>query len=181
MRIFGSDKIKGMMTRLGMPADQPIANGIVSRALESAQKKIEGFNFDARKYTLEYDTVLAYQRGIIYDRRRAMVVGDRGHIISTFYALGDSLLEELAKDKIGLVGEDAFWGSVRRIILHTTDILWVEHIDTMEHMRQSVGLRSYGQREPLVEYKKEATKLYREMENRLKEQVITMVSTISVQ
>jgi preprotein translocase subunit SecA len=87
MRIFGSERIKGMMGRLGMQEDQPITNGIVSRALESAQKKIEGFNFDARKYTLEYDTVLAYQRGIVYDRRRAMVLGDRGHIESTLRAL----------------------------------------------------------------------------------------------
>jgi preprotein translocase subunit SecA len=64
-------------------------------------------------------------------------------------------------------------------VLYTTDTLWVEHIDTMEHMRQSVGLRAYGQREPLVEYKKEAIKLFREMEQRLKDQVITMVSAIS--
>ncbi len=179
MRIFGSEKIKGMMSRLGMPEDEPIANSLVSRALESAQKKIEGFNFDARKYTLEYDTVLAYQRGIVYDRRRAMVLGDRGHIIISFYALGDETLEEIAKKKIALVGEDLFWENVRRVILYTTDNLWVEHIDTMEHMRQSVGLRSYGQREPLVEYKKEATRLFKEMEIRLKEQVITMVSNIS--
>ncbi len=179
MRIFGSERIKGMMSKLGMAADQPIANGIVSRALESAQKKIEGFNFDARKYTLEYDTVLAYQRGIIYGRRRAMVLGDRGHIISTFYALGEDTLEEIAKEKIELVGEDSFWENVRRIILYTTDNLWVEHIDTMEHMRQSVGLRSYGQREPLVEYKKESTRLFKEMETRFKDQVISMVSSIS--
>lgn len=181
MRIFGSEKIKGMMTRLGMPADQPITNGIVSRALESAQKKIEGFNFDARKYTLEYDTVLSYQRSIVYGRRRAMVLGDRGHVVSTFYALGDGTLEDIAKDKIAFIGEDTFWENVRRIVLYTTDNLWVEHIDTMEHMRQSVGLRSYGQREPLVEYKKEATRLFKEMEERLKEQVIAMVSNISTQ
>ncbi len=179
MRIFGSEKIKGMMARLGMPEDQPIANGFVSRALESAQKKIEGFHFDARKHTLEYDTVLAYQRSIIYDRRRAMVLGDRGHIISTFYAFGDTGLEELAQEKINLIGEDVFWENVRRIVLFTTDTLWVEHIDTMEHMRQSVGLRSYGQREPLVEYKKESTRLFKEMEERLKDQVIAMVSNIT--
>lgn len=181
MRIFGSDRIKNMMGKLGMADDQPITNSIVSRALESAQKKIEGFNFDARKHTLEYDTVLAYQRGIIYDRRRAMVLGDRGHIISSFYALGDSTLEDLAKAKIALIGEDNFWEHVRRVVLYTTDMLWVEHIDTMEHMRQSVSLRSYGQREPIVEYKREATRLFKEMESRLKEQVIAMVSAISAQ
>lgn len=181
MRIFGSEKIKNMMNRFGMAEDQPITNGIVNRALESAQKKIEGFNFDARKYTLEYDTVLSYQRSIIYSRRRAMVLGDRGHVISTFYAFGGEELENLAKEKIDIVGEDLFWENVRRIILYTTDTLWVEHIDTMESMRQSVGLRSYGQREPLVEYKKEATRLFKEMEERLKNQVISMVSGISNQ
>jgi preprotein translocase subunit SecA len=180
MRIFGSDRLKGMMARFGLPEDQPIASGIVTRALESAQKKIEGFHFDSRKYTLEYDTVLSYQRGIVYGRRRAMVEGDLGHIISTFYALGDqSTLEELAKEKIEQVGEEPFWDTVRRVILYVTDTLWVEHIDTMEHMRQSVGLRAYGQREPLVEYKKEATRLFREMEIRLKEQVLQAVSTIA--
>jgi preprotein translocase subunit SecA len=180
MRVFGSERLKSMMTRFGMPEDQPIENGFVSSALESAQKKIEGFHFDARKHTLEYDTVLSFQRTIIYGRRRAMVEGDRGHIMSSFYAL-DSLevLEPLVKEKIKLIGEDTFWEQVRRVVLYTTDTLWVEHIDTMEHMRQSVGLRAYGQREPLVEYKKEATRLFKEMEQRLKDQVITMVSAIS--
>jgi preprotein translocase subunit SecA len=180
MRVFGSERLKTMMTRFGMPEDQPIENGFVSRALESAQQKIEGFHFDARKHTLEYDTVLSFQRTIIYDRRRAMVEGDRGHIISTFYGLGAiETLEPIITAKIALVGEEALWEQVRRVVLYTTDTLWVEHIDTMEHMRQSVGLRAYGQREPLVEYKKEAIRLFREMEQRLKDQVIAMVSAIS--
>jgi preprotein translocase subunit SecA len=181
MRIFGAnDRLKSMMTRFGMPEDQPIENGFVTRALESAQEKIEGFHFDARKNTLEYDTVLAYQRTIIYGRRRAMVMGDRGHVMSSFYALSNvETLEPIVTEKIALVGEDNFWEQVRRVVLYTTDTLWVEHIDTMEQMRQSVGLRAYGQREPLVEYKKESTRLFREMEQRLKDQVITMVSTIS--
>lgn len=182
MRVFGSDRIKNMMKRLGMPEDQPITHRLVSRSLESAQKKIEGFHFDARKYTLEYDTVLAYQRGIVYGRRRAMVEGDISHVKEVFFALGDKdELNKLVDEKAPTLGHDAFWDAVRRIVLYTTDTLWVEHIDTLEHMRQSVGLRAYGQREPLVEYKKEATRFFREMEARLKEQVITMVSGISTQ
>jgi preprotein translocase subunit SecA len=181
MRVFGSDRIKGMMKRLGVPADQPIAHRLVSSALESAQKKIEGFHFDARKYTLEYDTVLAYHRGIVYSRRRAMVEGDKEHVKSVFYTLGErEELEKIVLEKQKNIPEEALWDSIRRIILYTTDTLWVEHIDTLEHMRQSVGLRAYGQREPLVEYKKEATHLFKEMEERLKEQVLTMVSGISV-
>ncbi len=181
MRVFGSDRIKNMMKRLGVPADQPIAHGMVSSALESAQKKIEGFHFDARKSTLEYDTVLAYQRGIIYSRRRAMVEGDMDHVKSVFYSLaeGDDSISELVAKKEKELGSEPFWDTVRRVILYTTDTLWVEHIDTLEHMRQSVGLRAYGQREPLVEYKKEATRFFKEMEERLKEQVMTMVSGIS--
>lgn len=182
MRVFGSDRIKNMMKRLGVPADQPITHRLVSSALESAQKKIEGFHFDARKYTLEYDTVLALQRGIVYGRRRAMVEGDGEHIKAAFFALGDEQsLETLIEEKQKVLGESALWDAIRRIILYTTDTLWVEHIDTLEHMRQSVGLRAYGQREPLVEYKKEATHLFKEMEDRLKEQVLTMVSAISAQ
>jgi len=180
MRVFGSDRIKGMMARLGLPEDQPIQSGMVTRSLESAQKKIEGFHFDARKHTLEYDTVLSYQRDIVYGRRRAMLEGDRGHVISTFYGLGAlEELEPMVKEKITTVGEEPFWETVRRVILSITDTLWVEHIDTMEHMRQSVGLRAYGQREPLVEYKKEATRLFKEMENRFAEQVVQSVSSIS--
>ncbi len=180
MRVFGSDRIKGMMKRLGVPADQPIAHRLVSNALESAQKKIEGFHFDARKSTLEYDTVLSHQRTVTYTRRRAMVEGDVAHIKSVFYELiGENQETKELVEKLHKEHGDALWESVRRIILYTIDTLWVEHIDTLEHMRQSVGLRAYGQREPLVEYKKEATYLFREMEDRLREQVITMTATIS--
>ena len=70
MRVFGSDRIKGLMVRLGIPEDQPIENRMLSKAIESAQSKIEGFNFDARKHLLEYDDVLNHQRKIIYDRRK---------------------------------------------------------------------------------------------------------------
>jgi preprotein translocase subunit SecA len=75
MRVFASDMIKGLMGRFGIPEDEPIQNRIISRALESAQTKIEGFHFDARKHTLEYDDVLNYQRKIIYERRRKVLLG----------------------------------------------------------------------------------------------------------
>ncbi|MBP6857743.1 MAG: preprotein translocase subunit SecA [Candidatus Pacebacteria bacterium] len=182
MRVFGSDRIKNMMKRLGVPADQPITHRLVSNALESAQKKIEGFHFDARKSTLEYDTVLSHQRGIVYGRRRDMVEGDIEHVKAVFYSLGEKdKLDVLVEEKQKILGAVSLWDAIRRTILYTTDTLWVEHIDTLEHMRQSVGLRAYGQREPIVEYKKEATHLFKEMEERLKEQVITMVSAISAQ
>ncbi len=181
MRIFGSDRIKAMMGRFGIPEDQPIQAGLISRALESAQRKIEGLNFDARKHTLEYDDVLAHQRNVVYGRRRAMVEGDQAHLESAYYELGEKdRLGKLAEEKTTLVGKDQFWDVVRRIILYTTDTLWIEHLDTMEHLRQSVNLRAYGQREPLVEYKKEGLRQYKEMEHRFKEQVITLIEGVGV-
>ncbi|HSE56790.1 MAG TPA: preprotein translocase subunit SecA, partial [Candidatus Paceibacterota bacterium] len=182
MRIFGSGRIKSMMGRFGIPEDQPIQSGLISRALESAQQKIEGLNFDARKHTLEYDNVIAHQRSVVYGRRRALLLGDIPHVQSVYYELGErEALERLANEKSNLVGEVQFWDMVRRIILYTTDTLWIDHIDTMEHLRQSVGLRAYGQREPLVEYKKEALIRYRDMEFSLKEQVLVLVEGIGKQ
>ena len=81
MRIFGSDKIKNLMGRLGIPEDQPIENRMLSKAIESAQSKIEGFNFDARKHLLEYDDVLNHQRKIIYDRRKKILYGENDFIL----------------------------------------------------------------------------------------------------
>ncbi len=182
MRIFGSDRMKKMMGRFGIPEDQPLQSGLINRALESAQRKIEGLNFDARKHTLEYDNVIAHQRSVVYSRRRALLLGDREHVESSYYELGEEApLRELGQKKVAEVGEQQFWDVVRRIILYTTDTLWIEHIDTMDHLRQSVGLRAYGQREPLVEYKKEALQRYREMEYRFKEQAFSLIETIGEQ
>ncbi len=182
MRIFGSDRIKNMMGRFGIPEDQAIENKIISRSLETAQGKIEGFNFDARKHTLEYDDVMNHQRQVIYARRRKMLGGDSA-IIQEF-------IDDLVKDDPGAqatvtekkqaAGEQAFFDSVKRIALYVTDILWVEHIETMDYMRSSVNLRAYGQREPLVEYKKEGLRLFKEMEMSFREQVISFIETLDV-
>jgi preprotein translocase subunit SecA len=181
MRIFGSDNIKNMMGKFGIPEDQPIENGLINRAIETAQNRIEGFNFDARKYTLEYDDVLNHQRTSIYGRRRAMLLSDRVKIdeyLTELVNFHPELAETIA-DRKAKLGEDAFYEAVRRIVLYVTDILWIEHIETMEYLRSSVNLRAYGQREPLVEYRKEGLRLFREMEESHRAQVGNLIGTLS--
>ena len=182
MRVFGPDRIKTMMGRFGIPEDEAIANKFITRALESAQKKIEGFHFDARKYTLEYDNVLSHQRGIVYARRRTMLLSKKEDILAyvdTFVGT-DEVAGKLFAEKRALVGDDAFIETFRRIVLYVTDTLWVEHLETMEYSRSSVNLRAYGGREPLVEYQREGLRLFRDMENSFRQQAIDLVGTISV-
>ena len=182
MRIFGSDRIKSMMGRFGIPEDQPIENKFISSTLEGAQAKIEGFHFDARKHTLEYDNVLNHQRKIIYERRRTMLLGtyDDLELFITDLSVQYPDLTEKVTEKRAAFGDTAFFETVRRIALHTTDTLWVEHLETMEYTRSSVNLRAYGQREPLIEYKKEGLRLFKEMEALFREQVVSLISTMNV-
>mgnify|MGYP001567620153 FL=1 len=181
MRIFGSDRIKTMMGRFGIPEDQPIENRFISKTLEGAQAKIEGFHFDARKHTLEYDNVMNHQRKVIYGRRRLMLTGTYDDMNTFLENLTSDYpdLKEIIIDKRAKVGDTAFFETVRRIALYTTDTLWVEHLETMEYTRSSVNLRAYGQREPLIEYKKEGLKLFKEMEAMFKEQVASLVKTMN--
>lgn len=180
MRIFGGDKLKTMMGKFGMPEETPIKNGFVTKAIENAQKKIEGFNFDSRKSTLEYDNVLNTQRTVIYDRRRKMLFADDAQVEEVIKNLSDdkAKTEALIEMKKKEVGVEAFWSTVRRIILYVTDVLWVEHLETMDHVRSSVNLRAYGQREPIVEYKKEGLLLFNQMEALAREQILSLIETI---
>ncbi len=166
MRVFGSDRIKGLMGRLGIPEDQPIENRMLSKAIESAQSKIEGFNFDARKHLLEYDDVLNHQRKIIYDRRRKILYGEDDFILEelkSIFADDTEKIEALEKRKREL-GDDKFFHSQRMLMLQAVDMLWVEHLEAMDYMRSSVRLRAYGQKDPLVEYKNEGRGLFIRME-----------------
>jgi len=181
MRIFGSDRIKNVMSKLGVPEDQPIDNKFISNTLENAQAKIEGFHFDSRKHTLEYDNVMNHQRKVVYERRRIMLAGDHNEIdrfLGTLY-IDYPNLEETVKQKRAALGDALFFETVRRIALYSNDTLWVEHLETMEYTRSSVNLRAYGQREPLVEYKKEGLKLFKEMEANFKEQVVSLIEKLN--
>ena len=183
MRVFGSDRIKQMMGRFGIPEDQPIENSLINKSLESAQKKIEGFHFDARKYTLEYDNVLSHQRTIVYARRRTMLMAQQNDVeqyLAEFIG-ADETMRALITEKQASVGDVAFLETFRRIVLYVTDLLWTDHLETMDYLRTSVNLRAYGGREPLVEYQREGLRLFRDMESAFRSQVSDMIGTINVQ
>jgi len=189
MRVFGSERIKTMMGRFGIPEDHPIENRFISKQLETAQAKIEGFHFDARKHTLEYDDVMNHQRQAIYERRQQMLFSKKEEIekildevTATRQALEPELdVGKIVNEKREKLGDDAFFETVRRIALYTTDTLWMEHLEAMDYLRSSVNLRAYGQREPIVEYKKEGLAMFREMEEAFKEQVFSLVSSINIE
>ncbi len=182
MRVFGSDKIKTMMGHFGISEDQPIENRFIGRTLESAQAKIEGFHFDARKNTLEYDDVMNHQRKIIYERRQKMLQADKEEIENLLAKIIEERegtnVSKMIEDKRKKLGDEAFLETVRRIALYSNDALWMEHLEAMDYLRGSVNLRAYGQREPIVEYKKDGLMMFKEMEEAFKEQVFSLIGTI---
>ena len=181
MRIFAPESLKGLMGRFGIPEDEPIQNSMVSRALESAQTKIEGFNFDSRKHVLEFDNVLDKQRRAIYERRRKILVGKDEDVALVLEELAGESAEakELLVQKEKELGAEQFIKQARGIMLQTLDLLWVEHLESMEYLRGSVNLRAYGQRDPLTEYRKEGTHIYKEMEDVFRGNVFEMLSKLT--
>ncbi|RME30037.1 preprotein translocase subunit SecA [Candidatus Parcubacteria bacterium] len=170
MRVFGSnDLIRAIMNQL--PDDAPITHKRISSALEAAQKRIEGFHFDARKMVLAYDDVLNQQRRAVYAMRQKALVGDDNEFFSLFADLGafDSTLPQRASALRERAAREntAAVPFVRRMVMQALDTLWMEHLETMEYLRSSVGLRAYGQRDPLIEYRREALRLFRELQGRL--------------
>ena len=180
MRVFASDAIKRVMGTFKIPEDEPIQNGMITRALEKAQTRIEELNFDARKHVLAYDDVLNIQRQSVYTRRRMLLTGSNEEIDKELEdiaaAIGElpaeapgasvvnkASLEASIETKRAEMGP-AFYQVARRFLLQTIDGLWVEHLEAMEYLRSSVNLRAYGQRDPLVEYKKEGLSLFQAME-----------------
>ena len=166
MRVFGGERVKKMMGTFGIPVDQPIELKLISKQLESAQTRIEGFNFDARKQVLAYDDVLNQQRMIAYARRQKLLKGDQEEIQSILQEVAE-LDEDTAKaiqTKKQEFGEVEFMSMFQRLALQMFDTLWVEHLEVMSHTRSSVNLRAYGQRDPLVEYRKEGTQLFEQMQ-----------------
>ncbi len=182
MRIFASDTIKKLMGRFGIPDDEPIQNSLITRSLETAQTKIEGFNFDARKHILEFDNVLNYQRKIVYERRRKILFSTKEELADYIKSLAENLEEgekEKIIDKLKHIQEDSFALATRRLILQAIDMFWIEHLEMMDYMRSSVNLRAYGQRDPLVEYKKEGLRLFKETESATQEEIIKLFPNIA--
>jgi len=166
MRVFGGDRIKGLMGTFGIPEDQPIQNSMISKQLEGAQTRIEGFHFDARKQVLAYDNVLNQQRQIVYARRRKLLLGTGEEVEAILDEVREHVPEttEAMEKKKTEFGEEEWNNLVRRLALQMIDILWVEHLEVMQAARSSVNLRAYGQRDPLIEYRKEGLRLFKEMQ-----------------
>ena len=227
MRIFGSDRMDGMLQRLGLQEGEAITHPWINKALEKAQQKVEARNFDARKYTLKYDDVMNDQRKVIFEQRidimghddvsetvaemrqevvqglvaRCMPEGAyaeqwdtatlKGEIARIFdldlpvdqwaaeegianEEVTERLLQEIetkAKAKEAEFGPEAMRQIEKMVLLHTLDHLWREHLIVMEHLRSVIGLRGYGQRDPLNEYKAESFELFDTMLSNLREEV----------
>ena len=180
MRVFGSSNIKTMMGKFGIPEDEPVASKLVSRALEGAQEKIEGFHFDTRKHTLQYDDVLNHQRTSIYSKRRKILFNDEAFVdeVIAELILEKPELEETLKQKETQYTKEAVRHIFRVMMLQIIDTLWMDHLDAMEHLRNSVNLRSYGQRDPLVEYKKEGLRMFRGLESSLRAELIAFIENL---
>lgn len=181
MRIFAADSIKKLMGKFGIPEDEPIQNGLITRSLEAAQTKIEGYHFDARKHVLQFDDVLNYQRKIVYERRRDVLLGTIDSVVNYILEAGTNIgtdLTQIITDKRAALGDDVFNVSMRRMILQTIDLFWVDHLEMMDYMRSSVNLRAYGQRDPLVEYKREGLRLFKEMEMAISDEVVKLMPNV---
>ena len=184
MRIFASDFLKKVMGTFGIPEDEPLYNSMVTKQLEKAQTRIEEINFDARKHVLSYDDVLNVQRTSVYERRHALLTGGEHTLneelerISAVHPDFTDFAHTLAR-KHEELGE-SFAPIIRRVLLQIIDGLWIEHLEAMEYLRSSVNLRAYGQRDPLVEYKREGLLLFQTMEESYAEGVLRTIPGIAL-
>ena len=225
MRIFGGERIQGLMLRLGMEEDVPIESRLITKRIAAAQKAVEAQNFAARKHLLEYDDVMNKQRKAVYGMRRSLLEGGEMRNKMMEYARGilqtfidakmppesrpdqwdlqglqtdvlnqygvrihvDSLagltreeveerifesIERRYKDKEALVGPEVMRETERIVMLNVIDAQWKDHLLSMDHLKEGIGLRGYGQKDPLVEYKKESFILFESMMDRIEDETI---------
>jgi preprotein translocase subunit SecA len=170
--------MKMLMEKLNIPDDMPIENSMISKSVESAQAKIEGMHFDARKHTLDYDDVLNIQRTRIYKERddilhKAEQGGLREFMLKKVDELGKD--KEVYLKKVQEVGEDNMKQIERIAALKVIDTMWTEHLENMESLRDSVRIRAYGQRDPLIEYKKEGRRMYEDLINTMDQMIIDSI------
>jgi len=234
MRIFGSDRISGLMQRLGMEEGVPIEHGMVTRAIERAQKQVEGRNFEARKHLLEYDDVMNKQRESIYTLRRSILDGREGkeYIVNAadeivefiveshlpedmqehpneaemnaelfdFFGVDlksagvdiDTMRRDEIKERVTeavnrkyeekekQVGAEVMRLHEKYLLLQVIDQLWKDHLLMIDHLKEGIGLRGYGQRDPLIEYKKESFDMFQEMMERVQDRVVKYLWKIDV-
>jgi preprotein translocase subunit SecA len=181
MRVFASDTLKNVMGRFGIPEDEPIESSMITKSLETAQGRIEGFNFDARKQVLAYDDVMNTQRLAIYARRRLILLGTNDDIENI---LSDMLVDspearatfEMKKTEMG----ETTLPLLRRLLLQIIDMFWLEHLETMDYLRRSVSLRAYGQRDPLIEYRREGLMRFRQLEESIRNAIIESIGRLEL-
>ena len=174
MRVFASDMLKRVMGTFKIPEDEPIGSGMITKSLETAQKRIEGFNFDSRKQVLAYDDVLNTQRLSIYENRRTALLGTPEDIEALALGMiGDDEAARAVYDaKREEYGVEAWTNLLRRLILQVTDTFWLEHLEYMDYLRKSVSLRAYGQRDPLIEYRREGLRQFQAMQGGIAHAVV---------
>lgn len=180
MRVFASDVVKNMMGKLGIPEDEAIQNKLISRSLETAQEKIEGFHFDSRKHVLSYDDVMTKQRAYVYGMRRDILLGniEGSKAYLTEIIAGDPALTSLVESKVAAMGETEFYTAAKRLILQVVDMMWMEHLEAMEYLKSSVNLRAYGQRDPLIEYKKDGLRMFHSMKDSVQDEILRLLPAI---
>jgi len=236
MRLFGGDQVAKLMTIFKLPEDVPLEHPMVSRSIEQAQTKVEGFHFDSRKHLVEYDDVLNKHREIVYSlRRRALleeaqkdqILGDLENEITTLVSVAkqegtldvgkitqefatiipfDSASQEQLKAQLSQFPGDAdaidflkrlsrdmyenrekqispeIMRQVERwVTLSVIDNLWMDHLDAIDDLREGIGLRGYGQRDPLVEYKNEAYSMFERLMNAISSDVVHRIYKVQVQ
>lgn len=178
MRIFGGEKIISLMGLLKIPEDQPIEAKMISGAIESAQSKIEGLHFDARKHVLEYDDVMNKHRETIYRKRREFLDIENWKLEIENLAQSEGEKKALAEKENEL--GDNFNQVAKIVALRTLDMLWMNHLEDMESLRDSVRLRAYGQQDPLVEYKTEGHRMFKRLLDAIDSNIIKNILTVSI-
>ncbi len=223
MRIFGGERILAIMERLNVDDDTPIENRVISRSLEAAQKKVEGFNFDQRKNVVQYDDVMNRHRKATYTIRREILkdtdiskrirafIADEAKAIAQsplahteeyeemlkqVFPLDDAALDvvfdaeydqfakvltqkalELYESREAAFGSDTMRAVEREIYLQVLDNLWMEHLESMNHLREGIGWMGVGQKDPLVEYRRRSQVLFEDMQLRLRQEIVKTIFT----
>jgi len=232
LRLFGSDKIKAFIDKLGLPEGEPLEHPWLSKAIEQAQKKVEAYHFDIRKHLLEYDDVMNMQREVIYSQRKEILKSEsiKDWILSLIDETCEELVEETTSNERNLqpeevealvkryqevfatplklpenlttkseiiaylqdltkqkyeereknIGSDLMRNLEKYFLLTTIDNLWKEHLLMLDHVKESVGLRGYGQKNPLQEYKKEAYHLFVSLMKRIRETTLSYLFRIEL-
>jgi len=186
MRVFGGERLKLLMERFNFPDNLPIENKIISRAIESAQQRVEGYNFDLRKHLLDFDDVLNKQREKIYKERKKILEGDENYLTSFLFQIskdieGNEKLFQQGLTKVKDNFGDRFVDFIRFLFLRNYDFFWRQHLEDMEALRDSVRLRAHGQIDPIVAYRKDGTILFREMLNNIKSNIAETISKVQIE